>query len=263
MKGRKAAKGRSPGLEAREGQRAAKNSEPANQGASQGQEGGRPRGQEAREGREAREARVTVIEPCITLRIRRALLGGKKKQATERTHRCRNTRAIPTRLDEAWSRSRRFLPSSRLHLFLLPQGPSEALRRAQLNPVAAGGVHSFKTRRWVRRVLSHHLGPRNLDPGCRGATESPCPLRGRLLLVMDTWPGRRKTRAWERTLFVDPVHVGGDTNKTLDKVEGLFRTVFMHAREAVERRAYPGQRKSLSDSTQTKTQRGPKKTAPF
>ena len=48
---------------------------------------------------------------------------------------------------------------------------------------------------------------------------------------------------------LDPVHVGGDTNKPLDSTEGFLRTLSMYAREAVERPAYPGQRKSLSDGT--------------
>ena len=37
----------------------------------------------------------------------------------------------------------------------------------------------------------------------------------------------------------------------------------MHAREAVERRAYPGQRKSLSDSTPNKTYGDPQKNSPL
>ena len=51
---------------------------------------------------------------------------------------------------------------------------------------------------------------------------------------MDTWRGRRKPPP---AAFLDPVHVGGDTNKTMDRAEGLPRTLSMHAREAVER--YP------------------------
>ena len=73
---------------------------------------------------------------------------------------------------------------------------------------------------------------------------------------MDTWQGRTKTRARAaraRSLSLDPVHVGGDTNKPLDSAEGFLRTLSnFFAREAVERRAYPGQRKSLSDSTPKK-----------
>ena len=37
------------------------------------------------------------------------------------------------------------------------------------------------------------------------------------------------------------------------RAEGLLRILSMHAREAVERQAYPGQSNSLSDSTQQKT----------
>ena len=51
-------------------------------------------------------------------------------------------------------------------------------------------------------------------------------------------------RGREKFLF-DPVHVGGDTNKTLDKAEGLLRTLSMYAREAVERQAYPGRDKAF------------------
>ena len=35
---------------------------------------------------------------------------------------------------------------------------------------------------------------------------------------------------------------GGDTNTTPDRAGGLLRTLSMHARAAVERRTYPGQR---------------------
>ena len=69
-----------------------------------------------------------------------------------------------------------------------------------------------------------------------------------------------KARARERRLLLDLVHVGGDTNKTLDRAEGLLRTVSMPAREAVECRACPGQRKP-SRQYPTKTYGDPKNAA--
>ena len=64
---------------------------------------------------------------------------------------------------------------------------------------------------------------------------------------MDTWRGRRKPPP---AAFLDPVHVGGDTNKTMDRAEGLPRTLSMHAREAVERqrKTFPTVSKKCSDT---------------
>ena len=99
-----------------------------------------------------------------------------------------------------------FLPSSRLHLFLLPQGPFEAPRRAQL--LARGG---------------HSLRPL----GGKGYTRRPSKTR--------RWVGRTFM-----TLFtLVEIRIRPWTGR---------RACFGLCPSAVERRAYPGKRKRLSDS---------------
>ena len=195
------------------------------------------KGQRAHEGAKARAGHADREgrEACEGGSPRGALSEGRSSSPRERrdSDRTLRTGATAARLHEALSRSAFWFHRGFMCSFCL-RGPLEAPDRAQLN-------------RWG------HLGSEEFRSGLQRGHWKPCLLKGRLVLVMETWRGRRKTRARERRPLLDTVHVGGDTNNPMDKAGGFLRTLSMHAREAVERRAYPGQRKSLSDSTQKTT----------
>ena len=121
------------GFEAREGQGARDGQKPAK--GREPEKGRKPaKGREAatgwkgrKRGREGQEARGGACEG------RRKLEGQETSDALG----ARQTMIEPCELKQK-NLSRCFLSSSRLHVFLLPQGPFEALHRAQLRPIAAG-----------------------------------------------------------------------------------------------------------------------------
>ena len=121
---------------------------------------------------------------------RRADARGRWRRDRDRTLR---SRAISTGLDEALSKQKKpcvtgvlCLPRGFVCSILLSPGQFEAPHMTQLYSIAAGGGRSLRPLggRGTQNDLLKPVvglggfylnisGPRNLDPGCKGATESP------------------------------------------------------------------------------------------
>ena len=96
--------------------------------------------------------------------------------------------------------------------------------------MARGAQDDLLKRRWVRRAFISTSRARGISIR---AAEAP---RKALSAERKDFFGHgyvagQKTNPCAKQPFCDPVHVGGETNKPLDRAEGFLRTLSMHALE--------------------------------